>query len=53
MVAYAHEGPITSMIFNDKSKLLITGGMDHIIRVWDPIFTDIVDVSGIEKLTIE
>lgn len=53
LVAYAHDGAITCMLYHEKTKLLITGGIDHSIKIWDPIFTDLVDVSGVERLQIE
>lgn len=53
LAAYAHEGAITAMLYHEPSKLLLTGGMDHTVKVWDPIFTDLVDVTGIDKLDIE
>lgn len=52
-VINAHEGEITSLEYNEESNLVISAGLDHCIRVWDPIFSDLLDVSGVEKLKIE
>lgn len=49
----AHQGPITSMIWHTKSNLLITGGLDQNVRLWDIIFSDLVDVSGVQQLKID
>lgn len=53
VVAGAHEGPVRVLMFDNTTGLLVSGGLDHFINIWDPIFSDLVDVSGVEKLKIE
>ncbi|CAL6102150.1 WD40_repeat protein [Hexamita inflata] len=49
-VVAAHGGPISVLHYNQRTGYLISGGMDHMISIWDPILSDLVDVSGVEKL---
>lgn len=48
IVYNAHVSEITCLCWHPYFHLLISGGIDYQIKLWDPIFTDNLDVTGLD-----
>ncbi|KAE8301434.1 WD40 repeat protein [Giardia duodenalis] len=46
VVYNAHKGAIKALCWQPYYRLLFSGGVDGLVKVWDPSFTDFLDVSG-------
>lgn len=46
VVYNAHKGAIKALCWQPYYRLLFSGGVDGLIKIWDPSFTDFLDVSG-------
>lgn len=46
VVYAAHQGSVLTLHWQPYYRLLISGGADAHVRIWDPSLTDFVDVSG-------
>ncbi|KAH0571198.1 WD40 repeat protein [Spironucleus salmonicida] len=49
----AHSGAVTALSFHHVHGLLVSGGLDQQVRVWDVVFSDLIDVSGVQQLKME
>ncbi|TNJ27824.1 WD40 repeat protein [Giardia muris] len=46
VVYAAHQGSVLTLHWQPYYRLLVSGGADARVRIWDPSLTDFVDVSG-------
>lgn len=46
-----HTGPVTRVAWNDRLKLLATGGEDNTVRVWDETWTCIFESDAEQDVT--